>query len=253
MRFFRNFGWRRRGPLIILLIVGSILENCVNAIAQTKFEMVRSAYLEAAFGLSSNAIVKFKNGHKLLLKVLCHGESVNCKKIPKLISASIEQNSNLKLEFVPSGDANLEFIFADTKYLWSEKAKSDIEFSGGRIDVQDIDCQLFMKLSAAEIEKTRVIISNDITPDKAQKCLSTQFFVGIGLHLLGDANFSSIWEEGKNKFKEMPGYQFEKLKHDYGLLELIQMCPAIPSGMARPEVEKILNRSSACIANIGGI
>ena len=180
-----------------------------------------------------------------------HTAHKKCEPVSDYIRFSLFSAENMKLEQTEHGQ--LQIIFADENKLSDRALKLTQEFSGGSLDVEDTECQLYLKFSENDITKAAIVLSLDAEPQKIANCLLVDFYRALGLSLRGDHSFKYAWSGGAEPLNKLNISAFPKLRKYISLLTYIHACPKLIAGMNKSQVETELTKNSICLKNLKGV
>ncbi|MEQ1523572.1 MAG: hypothetical protein ABL936_20085 [Aestuariivirga sp.] len=225
------------------------------------------AYIEAAFPTDNGRLRKFKNSSRIRYSIDCFsGNEQKCARSRVYLQAAMFENPNMRLEEGGAGD--VRFALAGKNMLTRLKADMTVLFSGGIVDVEDLDCQLYMSLRGDHIVAAVIVVSHDSSPEKVTTCLLVNFYRVLGLSQEGDAPFSATWAQRSNfsvtrplgssseaaptseEFKVSPS--FKDAQNAIKILTYIHSCRELAAGMTKSEVIAQLGKDSVCLRDLKG-
>lgn len=235
-----------------------ILVLCVASVrSEVNLTKLTEAYIEAAFPTDDGRLRKFKNSSRIRYSIDCFsGYEQKCALSRVYLQAAMFENPNMRLEEGGAGD--VRFALAGKNMLTRLKADMTVLFSGGIVDVEDLDCQLYMSLRGDHIVAAVIVVSHDSSPEKITTCLLVNFYRVLGLSQEGDAPFSATWarrsksekELTLNELKVLPSFQIGQ--NAFKVLEYIHSCHEIVAGMTKSEVFALLSKDSVCLRDLKG-
>jgi hypothetical protein len=230
--------------------------------SEVNLTKLTESYIEAAFPTDDGRLRKFKNSSRIEYSIHCFsGNEQKCTDSRAYLQAAMFENPNMRLEEGGAGD--VRFALAGKNGLTYLRAKISELFLDGIVDVEDLDCQLYMSLRGDHIVAAVIVVSHDSSPEKFTKCLLVNFYRILGLSQLGGAPFSETWAQRSkseeelilekltlDELKVLPS--FKLMQNAFKVLEYIHSFHEIVAGMTKSEVVALLSKDSVCLRDLKG-
>lgn len=215
------------------------------------------AYIEAAFPTGDGRLRKFKNSSQIEYSIDCVSESKQkCTDSRAYLQTAIFENPNMRIMEGKAG--SVRFAFASKNIATRLRANRTDLFPTGIVDVEDVDCQLYMNLRKDHIVAAIVVVSRESSPQKISVCLLVNFYRVLGLSQKGGAPFSETWARRSKSEKELTldemkvSPSFRETQNAFKVLEYIHSCHEIVAGMTKSEVIALLSKDSVCVRDLKG-
>lgn len=244
---------RSRIFLIILMLVLFVAP----VRSEVNLAKLTEAYVEATFPTDDSRLRKFKNSSQIEYSIDCFSENKQkCTDSRAYLQAAMFENPNMRFEERKAG--RVRFAFASKNVLTRLRADMTVLFSGGIVDVEDGDCQLYMSLREDYIVAAVIVVSLDSSPQKFTTCLLVNFYRILGLSQKGGAPFSETWARRSKPEKELTLDELKALpsfqdgQNAFKVLEYIHSCHEIVAGMTKSELIALLSKDSVCLRDLKG-
>lgn len=165
MRVYRNSGGYKLVRTIALwLLIGIACMPLIRASYGVELPQDQIAfYLRISLSNSNGAVRKFSKTGPFAMHSSCISRQRNkCNKavLNKRIGDSFGRNNRIKVK-ITSQNPDIKFIFADANGAVSKRRELSDLYTGGFIDSDDPDCQLYYSIKENVIEKVVIVVSLD--------------------------------------------------------------------------------------------
>ena len=184
-------------------------------------------YIQNEFSKGNTKLRKFERVGPFAIKIECGSlEQSVCQQAKQVLNKAIEPSANIRL--IPSELGLITFVFDNSVHVEALLPNAVKEYAGGGSDTSDRYCAVFYSYSDSRILQGKIFVSTDQPPNKLYACLVFQVGQLLGPGFSQTDRFSDAWN---GIFELIVGHKLKRIRHIYGMLEYMHMCPElIPGG-----------------------
>jgi hypothetical protein len=248
----RNFGK-------FILMAVAIVAICIFSLQQKAFatevnvserwKQLIDLYIKNEFSKGNARLRKFERVGAIPIAIECGSlEQSDCQHAKQVLNGAFEPSANLSL--IPSALHLITFVFdnsANVKAMLPIAAK---EYASGFFDTSDPQCAIFYKYADSSIQQGKIFAATDQPSNRLYACMVFQIGQLLGPGFSITDRFSDAWDgilslSSDDKMKQ--------IKHIYGILEYMHMCPELVAGMSEVEARQSLLNPNGCMTKLEGI